>query len=197
MRQPERKNHPESRAAVVVLTAFVVLIASGAAQGQTTAKDPFGEDTASEEAAHGTVDAGDVVEKIKELSGCPPLSQKLCGKANVSLLLMCGGYVIVCLFLGLLAYFLWSKRGTGSAGLRFLVPMLVFSAAAGTLVGLDPLRPQNLACCLADGTFRTVLFLGDSAPARALVLGVLPLAVLFVIIVITANALHRRRAGGG
>jgi hypothetical protein len=130
-------------------------------------------------------------------SECPPLSERVCRQTNTSLLAMSGGYGLICLLLGVLLNSWWAKRGTSQPAVRFFVPLLAFATLGGLLVGFDPLRSTNLECCLGNATFRVFVILGDSPPARAVVLGAVPVAVLYAVIVTVAGAIQRHRLSRG
>ena len=103
-----------------------------------------------------------------------------------------GGYVAVVVILCLIWRAVWNKKGFSSPFVRLLVPLLVASAGAGTLAGLDPIRGTDAACCLAHQTFKAQIFLQDSAVGRAFLLGALPAIVLYFIVVLIAGFARKR-----
>ena len=115
---------------------------------------------------------------------CPPLSAKLCKGVTSSLLLVSGGYLLVCLLFGVIINAWWSRRSAGSEWGPFLAPMFLMATVNGILVGLDPLASANLKCCLANALFRTELLLGDTLPGRVFLLGVVPLIALYVLVIL-------------
>jgi len=175
----------------VVLFALLSCLACifGSWDAQAQDDDPFGEETGKAVAGAGKDLAS---EAAKAGLNCPPLSEKICKEANKSLFFVCAGYLVVCLFLALLLNSFWAKRESGSPLIPFLVPLVLFAIINGVLVGVDPLGSTNLGCCLADGVFRVTLFLGDSAVARALVLGALPFGILYAIIVVIVRFIQNR-----
>lgn len=197
------RKKPSSRLQLGLLGLGIVLsLVSWLEPRALAEEDPFGPPTPR--AAPAGVDAGapqtispSEARDVVPTSGCPNLSERVCQKANTSLLAMCGGYVLACFLLGLLMNSWWSRRGTSQPWVRFLVPLLVFSIVGGLLVGFDPLQSTNLKCCLGSATFRAVIFLGDSAPARAVVLGALPIACLYAVFVVVIGAVQRRRLARG
>ena len=177
-----RKTH------LFLLIGYLVLFLNGnLALAQD--EDPFG-DEAREVAA----DKGKAVASgaAKEGLDCPPLSEKICKEANTSLFLVSAGYLLVCLFLALLLNSIWASREPANPLVPFLVPLILFAIINAVLVGIDPMGSANLECCLASGVFRVTLFLGDSAVARALVLGALPCGVLYALILVIIRFFQNR-----
>lgn len=122
---------------------------------------------------------------------CEHITAALCDKQNKTMLGLDAGYVVGCVFVAALVRAWFNKRATGSNAFRFLVPMLLAVSGAGALVGLDPARSSDLSCCLETPAFREHIFLPDSVVGRAVLFGVVPAAILYVIVVVVTRAIRR------
>ncbi len=122
-----------------------------------------------------------------EASGgtCEHITRNVCSAQNKGLFLKAAGYVLLAVLLFSLLRTWWDRRGTRSAGTRFLATLLPAAALAGTLTYLDPTRGRDLACCLSSSVFASDIVLQDSALGRGVVLGVVPAILLFVLVAIT------------
>lgn len=116
------------------------------------------------------------------LASCEHITRELCERSNPALLASAAGYVVASVLLFSLVRAWWNRRGTSSAAARFIVPLLLASAAAGVLVALDPARGQDLRCCLLHGVFKAEVLLQDSTAGRTMLLGVLPTAALYTVV---------------
>ena len=174
---------------------FVALCLMGATlPGDASTQDPFDEggggpaDGESLEGGPAPISALDST--VEALSDCQVTSTR-CAKQNTGLFLTALAYVIVCVLLASIVRVVWNKRGTSGAGVRFFVPMLIAAAPAALLVGLDPARSHDLTCCLASGTFSAQIFLQDSSLGRAFLLGLLPAALLFLVVTMVVGFIKR------
>lgn len=174
------------RAASALVGGASVLVATVARAGG----DPFASSSASAAGASSAAPAANGLPS--ELAGkCEHVTSALCAKQNGAMIAVDVGYVVVCVVIVALLRAWLNKRGTGSGGLRFFLPLLLGAGGAGALAGLDPARGADLACCLAHGTFRAEILLQDSTVGRALLFGALPAAVLFTLIVVIIGAIRR------
>jgi hypothetical protein len=121
---------------------------------------------------------------------CEHITKQICSAQDSGLLLKSAAYVIIAVLLFTLIRVWWDKRGTSTAGVRFVATLLPAAAGAGALSYLDPTRGQDLKCCLASAVFKSEILFQDSALARGAVLGLLPAAALFVIIAIVLKVLR-------
>jgi hypothetical protein len=126
--------------------------------------------------------AAEVANAAAAVVGCLHITSALCQKQNQQLGMVAAGYVIGCVLLTSLWRGWWNRRGTSSATVRLMLPMLTGAAAAGALVALDPARGADLECCLASNVLRAEILLQDSTIARALLLGALPAIVLYLLV---------------
>lgn len=157
-------------------------MAGWATPNQAHAHDPFGP-------APGASSTGGAVGGA--IAGCGHLTSARCSEQNTTMLGMAAGYVVLCVAVVALWRASWAKKGHGSQAAQFFVPMFVGAISAGALVGLDPARGEDLRCCLADAVFRPAILFQESNAARAVVLGVLPAALLYTVIVFVQGALRR------
>lgn len=151
--------------------------------------DPFG---APDSDPFGAVDA--VVTQAAEAGACAQVSESACQAANTSFLLMAAGYLVLGLAVFVVLHMWWKGRGAHAQGLKFLLPLVLGTLAVGALVAFDPLASETYACCTSDSTYRAVLLLGDSPPARGAALGGAPFAILYVVLTIALTKLRNRRA---
>ena len=114
-----------------------------------------------------------------------------CRNSNGGLLAKSAGYVLLCVLLFSILRMAWNRRGTSSAGVRFILPLLFSGAAAGTLVGLDPLRSRLLTCCIANPDFVATVHFQDSEVARAVLFGVLPAMVVYLVVAVVEKLVKR------
>ncbi len=119
------------------------------------------------------------------------LTEDICQQSNNGLLAKTAGYAVLAVLLFTILRMWWNRRGTSSAPVRFITPMLLAGAGAGTLSGLDPLRSVHLKCCIANHDFVTKVLLQDSEVARAVLLGVLPAFALFFVVAVLEKLLKR------
>jgi hypothetical protein len=173
-------------ALAAIMLSVVVLLTSPAAAGG----DPFAAASASSASAPAGSAAPAAV--ASDAAGkCDHITSALCGKQNSAMIGVDAGYVVVSVLIVALLRAWLNKRGSGGGALRFFLPMFLGAGAAGTLAGLDPARGADLACCLANGTFRAEILLQDSTVGRALLFGALPAAVLFTLVVVIIGAVRR------
>lgn len=165
-----------------LLMAAMLVLAATAPVAHAQEEDPFGESAGSAVPAAVSVDA---------VTACAEVSSSICSKANTTFLTMCAGYVVVTLLICVLWTVLWSGRSPSGAGMKFAIPLVLGGVVAAVAVGFDPFASENYLCCVADSTFHATLFLGESRVARALVLGLLPFLVLYVIVVFVVKAVRR------
>ncbi len=123
-------------------------------------------------------------------AGCEEISGTDCRDQTSTLLLMSGGYVIIAVLLFSLLRLWWDKRGTNTAGVRFVSTLLPAASLAGELAYLDPMRSQTLACCIRMRGYAGYVLLQDSDLGRAALLGFVPAAALFVIVAIIVKAMR-------
>jgi len=159
--------------------------------------DPFaaGSGSAGTGAASGsapTPSASDpaVAEPARPSPACEQITKQICSAQDSGLLLKSAAYVVIAVLLLTLIRVWWDKRGTGTAGVRFVATLLPAALGAGVLSYLDPTRGQDLKCCLASAIFKNEILFQDSALARGAVLGLLPAAALFVIFAIVLKVLR-------
>ena len=131
------------------------------------------------------------VPDVVTTAACQHVTKEVCAKSNTPLIATSVGYVIVCVVAMTVLRVWWNRRGTSSAGIRFMVPLFFGSVGAGILAAFDPLRGQDLICCLASGVFKAEILLQDSTAGRAVLLGALPAVVLFVIVAIIEKMMKR------
>ncbi len=124
-------------------------------------------------------------------ASCAHVIQEVCEKQNTALLVTAGAYVVVCVLLVSIWRTIWNKRGTGTPGVKFVVPMLVGATAAGLLAGFDPFGSRDLKCCLADSNYKSIIYLQDLHVGRAFLFGVLPTLVLYFIVTTIQGTLKR------
>ena len=122
---------------------------------------------------------------------CEYITRAVCSRQDTALLLKSGAYVLVVVLLFSVLRVWWDKRGTNTAGVRFIATLLPAATAAGVLAYLDPARGQDLACCLASPVFKSEILLQDSALGRGALLGFAPAAALFVLVAITLKLVKR------
>jgi len=121
---------------------------------------------------------------------CEHITKQICSAQDSGLLLKSAAYVIIAVLLLTLIRVWWDKRGTSTAGVRFVATLLPAALGAGILAYLDPTRGQDLKCCLTSAIFKSEILFQDSALARGAVLGLLPAATLFVIVAIVLKVLR-------
>jgi hypothetical protein len=122
---------------------------------------------------------------------CQHITTALCEKQNNSMLALSGAYVAACVLVVALLRAWMNKRGASTPLVRFMLPMFLGSAGAAALVGLDPGRGADLACCLESATFKSQILLQDSAMGRAMLFGAAPAAVLFLLVVIVVGIIRK------
>lgn len=125
-----------------------------------------------------------------ECENVNPSAEK-CRDANTSLLLKAAGYTLIAVLLLSILRMWWNKRGTSTAGVRYLFPMVLAGGVAGTLAGLDPMRSTILKCCIANQDFVSNIHLQDSEVARAVLLGALPAIGVFVVVAAVEKLVKR------
>ncbi len=185
---PLHQAHPAARAAFPRTAALLALTTVSTLTGLATAQpDPFAAPTPASSAP--SVPAA-VATAVAGLS-CDHLTSAVCGKQNTTMIGVAIGYAVVAVVVALVWRVTWTKKGHGSAFAQFFAPLLLAASAAGALVGFDPARGDDLRCCLASSVFRPEIFLQTSTVARAVVLGVLPAAVLYTLGVFTIGATRR------
>jgi hypothetical protein len=180
-------------AAVAAVISFTELPAAGAQP------DPFAEGSGGAAPGSGAASPPAVsaapVEPGPSPSAAPTacdyITQSTCGAQNTGLLSKSGAYVFVAVLLFSLLRVWWDRRGTNTAGVRFVATLLAAAGTAGTLAYLDPARGQDLECCLASAVYQGQILFQDSALARAAVLGFVPAAVAFVLVAV----IHRMMKG--
>jgi hypothetical protein len=121
---------------------------------------------------------------------CEYVTRAVCDRQDTAIVLKSGGYVIVAVLLFSLLRVWWDRRGTQTAGLRFVATLLSAAGLAGVLVYLDPMRGKDLACCLASSVFTSHILLQDSAIGRAALLGFVPAAALFVVVAVIVKTVR-------
>ncbi len=165
-----------------------VLIGALAAAAPAAADpDPFAAPAgASPSPAGGVPAAGSALDTT-----CGHITSALCSKQNTTMLLIAAGYVVLCVAGAALWRASWARRGHGSAAAQFLAPGVAGAAASGLLIWFDPARGDDLRCCLASAVFRGEIFFQESVAARAVVLGVLPAALLYTLVVFAVGAMRR------
>lgn len=184
---------PNRAAARAALGASVGLCAIGLTSTAAARQDPFAAPgaapaaTASPGAPQATASAPDA----QVSATCEHITAALCDKQNNSMLALDAGYVAGSVFIAALIRAWFNKRATGSNAFRFLFPMLLAVAGAGALTGTDPARGADLSCCLLSPAFRDHVLLQDSTIGRAVLFGVLPAAVLYVLVVVIVRAIRR------
>jgi len=120
---------------------------------------------------------------------CEHITKRICSTQNTGLLLKSAAYVVIAVLLFSLLRVWWDRRGTRTAGVRFVATLLPAAGVAGVVSYLDPTRGQDLTCCLASAVFESEILLQDSALARGALLGFVPAAVLFVVVAIGLKAI--------
>jgi hypothetical protein len=195
-----------SRGTLTVRTYFVVAVVVGVAMvGRVSSlraqPDPFaaGSGSAGGSAGAGTASgsapmppASDPApaEPTPPSPACEHITKQICTAQDSGLLLKSAAYVVIAVLLFSLIRVWWDKRGTSTAGIRFVATLLPAAVGAGALAYLDPTRGQDLKCCLASAIFKNEILFQDSALARGAVLGLLPAAALFVIVAIALKVLR-------
>lgn len=142
--------------------------------------DPFGE-------------VSPAVAGAVEAAACSQVSETACSAANTSFLLMSVAYVALGLALFVTFHMWWKGRGAQRQGAKLAIPLVLGALVVGSLVAFDPFATETFTCCTADPTYRAVILLGDSPPARGAALGAVPFAVLYMVLVIGLTALRNRR----
>lgn len=123
-----------------------------------------------------------------EAGACAQVSESACQAANTSFLWRRGIWSWGSLSSSFSTW--WKGRGAHAQGLKFLLPLVLGTLAVGALVAFDPLASETYACCTSDSTYRAVLLLGDSPPARGAALGGAPFAILYVVLTIALTKLR-------
>jgi hypothetical protein len=176
---------------IALMLAMVAIVLAPPARAQP---DPFAAD-----AGAGEEPAGSAARRAASATGneqaanaaaaapspaCEYITKNICGAQNTGLLLKSGAYVVIAVLLFSLLRGWWDRRGTRTAGVRFVATLLPAAGTAGALAYVDPTRGQDLACCLASSIFKSEILIQDSALARGALLGFVPAAVLFVLVAI-------------
>lgn len=181
-----------AHAAIVLLLAVIGMAGVPAGAAPT---DPFaspggaaGDSSAAAEsgAAEGSSAATGVAPAAPPGASpaCEYLTQPTCDGENTGLLLKSGAYVFLAVLLFSLLRVWWDRRGTNTAGVRFVATLLPAAGAAGALAYLDPARSERLACCLGSAMFKSEILLQDASIARAALLGFVPAALAFVLVAV-------------
>lgn len=184
----------------VVAVVFGVAMV-GRAPSLRAQSDPFASGSGSADGSAGSGAAGSAVlappaseparvDPAPPSPACEHITKQICSAQDSGLLLKSAAYVLISVLLFSLIRVWWDKRGTSTAGVRFVATLLPAAAGAGALSYLDPTRGQDLKCCLASAVFKSEILFQDSALARGAVLGLLPAAALFVIIAIVLKVLR-------
>lgn len=158
------------------LGVSIVSLASASAAGPPS--DPFGGGAGAFPSPPGT-------------GACAQLTAALCQKQSTALVLTALGYVALSVLVAALLRAWLNKGMRGSGAARLVGPLVLAAAMAGTLVGLDPARGPDLACCLGSAVFRAEVLLADSGAGRVVLLGVLPAIVLYMLVVVIVSRIHR------
>lgn len=163
------------------------------AQAQDPFAQPTGSATAAPPGAAGPTAAPALAPSNIEIPGlkCDHVTSALCGKQNTGMIATAAGYVAVCVLLMVLLKVWWNKRGSPGPGFAFWFPMLMSGAGAGLLAGFDPIRGDDLKCCLANGVFRAEVILQDSSIGRAFLFGAIPALVLFAAVALVIGIIKR------
>lgn len=181
--------------AMILWFALIALAGPSAASAAAPAPDPFatppraGEGSSTSAAAEtapapATAPAPTTAAPAPPSPACEYTTEATCSKQNTGLLLKSGAYVFIAVLLGSLLRVWWNRRGTNTAGVRFVATLLPTAGAAGALAYFDPVRGQDLACCLASPVYQGQILMADSALARAALLGFVPAAIAFVLVAI-------------
>jgi hypothetical protein len=180
---------------VACLTVFV---AGATLAVPARAQDPFAQPTATGTAA---VTGGATATPAQPAPGptsidlpgikCDHVTSALCAKQNTPLIATAAGYVVVCVLLVALLRAWWNKRGSPGPAFAFWFPMFLGATGAGLLAGLDPVRGDDLKCCLASGVFRAEVILQDSSMGRAFLFGAIPAVVLYLVVALVIGLIKR------
>lgn len=183
--------------ALVLIGLASLVIASATVRSVRSEPDPFAVDAGGTGAAdHVRPPAAPPPPPASEASGEPPASAcehittSICSTQSTGIVLKSGAYIIISVLLFSLLRLWWDKRGTSTAGVRFVTTLLPAAASAGALAYFDPMRGQDLACCLASSAYTSEILLQDSALGRAALLGFVPAAALFVVVAIIVKAVR-------
>jgi hypothetical protein len=176
----------------VIALVFVMFIV-GFAPSALAQPDPFAAGNGSDGSAGSATGSGTPAvatgnEALPDAAvpspACEHITKTICSGQNTGLLLKSGAYVAIAVLLFSLLRGWWDKRGTRTAGVRFVATLLPAAGLAGALSYLDPTRGQDLKCCLASTVFNSEVLLQDSSLARGALLGFVPAAALFVLVAI-------------
>jgi hypothetical protein len=170
---------------VLLLLALASLSAPALAQKDPFAPEAAGASGEAQPPAPGP--GGDVAQMMVD---CEHITAELCGKTNTALVASAAGYVVVCVLVFTMISVWWNRRGTSTAGVRFVVPLLFACAAAAALVAFDPIRGQDLKCCLAHGVFKAQVLLNDSTAGRAALFGAVPTAALYTLVALVSRRMR-------
>jgi len=182
------------RAYFVIALVFALVAVALAAPAQAQ-PDPFatGSGSAEGSAGSGAPAVGTGNEPAADMTApspaCEHITKTICSTQNTGLLLKSAAYVVIAVLLFSLLRVWWDRRGTRTAGVRFVATLLPAAGVAGVVSYLDPTRGQDLTCCLASAVFESEILLQDSALARGALLGFVPAAVLFVLVAIGLKAI--------
>lgn len=183
----------------LVIALVLGVVSVGRVPAALAQHDPFADGPGSATGSAGSAAASgsaamapgtDPPEAPATSAACEHITKQICSAQDSGLLLKSAAYVIIAVLLFSLLRVWWDRRGTRTAGGRFVATLLPAAAAAGVLAYLDPTRGQDLKCCLASSIFKSEILFQDSAIARGAVLGFLPAAALFVIVAILLKALR-------
>ena len=178
---------------IALMFATFAIVRVPVAQAQP---DPFATGSGSAEGSAGSAAGGgpsttapaisneQPADAVAPSPACEYITKSVCSSQNTGLLLKSGAYVIIAVLLFSLLRVWWDRRGTRTAGVRFVATLLPAAGTAGVLAYLDPTRGQDLTCCLASSIFKSEILIQDSALARGALLGFVPAAVLFVLVAI-------------
>jgi len=177
--------------ATLLIGLAVVIVAGAALRPARAQSDPFAVDAGAPAAVAPKPDtAAPSATTETPAPACEHITTSVCSAQNTGIVLKSGAYIIVAVLLFSLIRLWWDKRGTSTAGVRFVATLLPAAGIAGVLAYLDPMRGQDLACCLASSTYTSEVLLQDSALGRAALLGFVPAAALFVVVAIIVKAVR-------
>ncbi|MBK7823520.1 MAG: hypothetical protein IPJ61_21270 [Tessaracoccus sp.] len=150
-------------------------------------KDPFAQ-TTPDQGSGSSMPTAPTAAK----AGCEYITKDVCGKSNNGILFTSAGYVIVLVAAFSLGRRMLNRRGGMSSGAALLLTLIGAAGGAAVLAALDPIRGADATCCLASDVFKAEIFLQDSTPGRAVLLGLVPAAVLFLLVYVAERVFGKR-----
>lgn len=123
---------------------------------------------------------------------CQHVTKEVCQKSNTGLVATSVGYVLALVVIFTVLRRIWNRKATMSFGAGFLLSLTLAAGGAAALAAFDPVRGADVNCCLASGVFKAEILLQDATAGRAVLFGMLPASVLFMLVFFIERLLKRK-----